>query len=273
MGDISKKESKYLFNEKKPFCVMERTLTTYQSFHWHDFYEIEYIIEGDGDYAINGISHQITANTLFFSTPSDFHEIIFNHPTKLIKIQFLPEFMNTNFLNHITEPIILKDSKKMFLTFFDYICKYSSRNDKFSTQFIKDMLNSLLFLIMSSSDKCIGEKAYTTNRHFQQALKYINNHFTEPMSLQDIAKQVNVSPVYLSSLFKKHSGQKISDYITSLRLNHAYNLIKNTNIPINEVFYLCGYNSYPHFIRAFKAKYEDSPNHLRKTLHQKEFEK
>ena len=268
MAIIDKKEAKDLFNDKRLFTVKQVTLTQYQPFHWHDFYEIEYILDGSGEYIINGIAHEIKPQALFFSTPSDFHEITFHNPTTIIKVQFLPEMINSDLYSLLDTPVVLNDEDNAFRLYLAHIYTHSKNFDNYSQLFINHIINALLILITTSRNQTDGKKLYTVNEHFHKVLSYINNHFTEEISLHELSKKVNLSPDYLSTLFKKHSGQKISDYITTIRLNHAYKLIKNTNMTINEICYSCGYNSYPHFIRTFKAKYGNSPNQMRKALRQ-----
>lgn len=272
MHNIDKKESVFLFKDGRLFAAEEKLIKEYQVFHWHDFYEIEYVLEGEGEYIINGTSFEIAPNMLFFSTSSDFHEINFYVPTKIITVQFHPIFIEQRFRNLISGPIVLTDSKGVYINYLKPICEYQSLKDECGEIFVKNMLNATLFLLVASSDNADVKKDFVINERFQQTLRYLNNHFTEELSLSKVAKEINMSPEYLSSFFKKHSGQKLSDYISELRLKHACNLTMSTDIPINEICFMSGYNSYSHFIRTFKKKYGDSPNHMRK-IYQKSIKK
>ena len=78
--------------------------------HWHEFYEIEYIISGSGIYEIDGIEYKITPGTLFFMTPVDFHNVNANN-VELYNIQFSAFAANTEILAEITE--------RNFPTFFE----------------------------------------------------------------------------------------------------------------------------------------------------------
>lgn len=268
MNAIKKFNSMDFPNTDIPFYSKKKSLSQNKSvsLHWHDFFELEYIIDGDGEYIINGVAHKIDKNIMFLSTPSDFQEIVFNTQTQIITIQFMPEMICREVYRELNKPIVLNDKDGVFLNYLNPLCTYGSTTGQYNESFIKHMLNATLFLLMFQSNTVTGKKVYEVNEYFHQTLVYINNHFTEQLSLNDLAKRVNLTPEYLSRLFKKHSGQSISNYVSEIRLNYAYNLVINSQIPINEISDSSGYNSYPHFIRTFKEKYGDSPNRLRKKL-------
>jgi len=264
MSKISKYSSKYFRNNTIPFSSERKTISYYQAIHRHDYFEIEYILSGSGKYIINGVSYEIEPNTLFFSTPSDFQEIIFSTHTDLLNIQFTPEMVDKEIYLNLTNPVVLSDSKKSYENFFHPLCTYSPNNGKYNELFVRHILNAALFLISSSQKRIVGQKQYEINEYFHKILVYINKNFQEQITLTELAKQMNLTPEYISRLFKKNSGQTISDYITNMRLNYALKLVNNTKIPINEIAISSGYNSNPHFIRTFKEKFGISPNKMRK---------
>ena len=263
MASITKYESAELF-AGEAIKTEIKTMTYYQPIHWHNFFELEYIVEGDGECIINGVSHKIESHTLFLSTPSDFHELKFNKDTKIINLQFLPEMLNPEIYHILKNPIVFNDSKAAFFNYITPICSYGPQSGNYNKMFVKYMLNATLFLISSQYIHNTGKMVYQINDYFHKTIMYINNHFDEELTLADLAKKVNLTPEYMSRIFKKHSGQRLSDYITNVRMNHAYNLVINTVLSINEIAVASGYNSCPHFIREFKKKYGNSPNKLRK---------
>jgi YesN/AraC family two-component response regulator len=78
-----------------------------------------------------------------------------------------------------------------------------------------------------------------------------------------IAEKFNITPQYLSSLFKEKTGQNLSDYITHLRIEKAKLLLTQTNYSVNEIALKVGY-IYPNsFINVFKKKVGLSPTKYR----------
>lgn len=85
------------------------------------------------------------------------------------------------------------------------------------------------------------------------ACQYIEEHYREKISVADLARQLYLTPNYLSSLFKKHTGSSLSEYITVCRIRKAKELMADSNdIKTYEIADLVGYNDYEHFRKVFK---------------------
>ena len=80
------------------------------------------------------------------------------------------------------------------------------------------------------------------SRHKQPitiAIEYIEKHYAEPVSLEDICAQVDLSYHYFSGLFKQETGGNITDYLIQVRIDHAKRLLKDTTKNISEIAELC----------------------------------
>lgn len=85
------------------------------------------------------------------------------------------------------------------------------------------------------------------------------------VSLQHIAEQVQLTPQYLSGLFKTETGQNFTDYVLEIRMDKAKRLLKETNLKIYEVASYCGYASPKHFNNTFKQIIGKTPNEFRES--------
>lgn len=92
---------------------------------------------------------------------------------------------------------------------------------------------------------------------------YPGNFETNTLCLNDIARHANISPAYLSSLFKKVSGQSISDTITALRIESACHYLESTSLSLKEISTKCGYTNQYYFSNSFKKKLGMSPSAYR----------
>jgi len=93
---------------------------------------------------------------------------------------------------------------------------------------------------------------------------FIDETYSDPnLSLSLIAEKFNITPQYLSSLFKEKTGQNLSDYITYLRVEKAKLLLTQTNYSVNEIALKAGYIYPSSFINAFKKKVGISPTKYR----------
>lgn len=71
--------------------------------------------------------------------------------------------------------------------------------------------------------------------YIRPAKKYIADHFRENIMLADVANMLHITPVYLSTIFKKEEGQNFSEYIIQYRMNIAKELLKKPEYSISQV--------------------------------------
>ena len=81
---------------------------------------------------------------------------------------------------------------------------------------------------MSEKQKGGEEKKEVSNLMVQKAMDYIALNYSEKISLKNIAEELYLSPNYLSELFKRHTDQNISEYITQFRLDKAKMCIRDS---------------------------------------------
>lgn len=88
--------------------------------------------------------------------------------------------------------------------------------------------------------------------------QYIDEHFGEDLSLQDVAEKAFLSTVYFSRFFKKQTGENFSDYLLRVRMEHAAQYLKE-NKKVTDVSQACGYSNSGYFSRIFKEYYGCTP--------------
>ncbi|WP_066713040.1 helix-turn-helix domain-containing protein [Clostridium sp. Marseille-P299] len=109
-------------------------------------------------------------------------------------------------------------------------------------------IRELTYIIHSIKENS-EEHSFGINRN---VLKYIETHFNEELSLQEIASLANVSPQYFSRLFREKMGMTYVDYLTKVRINKAVELLKYSDKTIQEICYDVGYKDPNYFSRVFK---------------------
>ena len=94
---------------------------------------------------------------------------------------------------------------------------------------------------------------------------YIFEHISQEISRDDIAASVNLSPQYLSTVFKRETNCTLSDYIRNERINFAKRLLKQTNLPISVISENVGYDSLSYFSSVFRQIVGCTPREYRKS--------
>lgn len=110
-----------------------------------------------------------------------------------------------------------------------------------------------------------------TMRHYsptiQKALICIDADLSGPISLHSLADTLNISSSYLSSLFKKETGQTLTDYINTKRMDLARHLLKTTRLQIQTIAQHCGIMDVQYFSKVFKRSTGLSPKQYRDSRH------
>lgn len=93
----------------------------------------------------------------------------------------------------------------------------------------------------------------------KNAINYITEHYSEDISVQTLAKISKLNPTYFGILFRGSTGMTFRQYITSVRLNYAENLLKSGEHNVTDTAYLCGFSDVSYFCRVYKKSRGISP--------------
>lgn len=97
-----------------------------------------------------------------------------------------------------------------------------------------------------------------------QAIEYINNHISEPLSIDSICATVFMSKYYFCRTFKKETGLSVMEYILSTRISLAQEMLLNGNLSISQISDRCGFSSLAYFCNIFKKKNGKTPLQYRR---------
>lgn len=98
------------------------------------------------------------------------------------------------------------------------------------------------------------------------AKSFINNYYCRGITLEDVSREVNLSPYYFSKLFKAETGENFIDYLTDIRIAKAKQLLHNKELSIKEICYTIGYSDPNYFSRNFKKIVGLTPTEFRGRL-------
>ncbi|CAM3420927.1 response regulator [Paenibacillus lupini] len=98
----------------------------------------------------------------------------------------------------------------------------------------------------------------------QQAIDYIEEHYLDnDLSIKQVAECIHLNPSYLSTLFKKETGETFTGYVTRLKLQKAQVLLRNTDMKISEICQTVGFDDSTYFSSVFKKHFQVSPSEFR----------
>lgn len=99
----------------------------------------------------------------------------------------------------------------------------------------------------------------------KDSISYINEHFSEPITLNDLAKKACLSPFYFTRIFSKETGVTPYQYLISTRISAAKFLLKSTSFSIKEIGEQCGFQTFSSFCYTFKKWENQTPSMYRKS--------
>lgn len=100
-------------------------------------------------------------------------------------------------------------------------------------------------------------------RGISEVLRYIEKHFHEPVSVNDLTKVACLSQSYLNAQFRKATGMGTHEYLEHFRMQMARKMLLDPCIPIADVASKCGFEDAHYFARRFKAFHHQTPSHFR----------
>ena len=242
--------------------------------HGHPFCELILFTQGTGQHIINSRSYPFSPGSIALLSPSDVHGWTNNAGSRhcCIKLRFSYSF----YFSHLSELCYFK-----FLPVISRLCDpdyhaalqlldllYQEQQDPSrinSALFAENLIEQLLILLqrnLSSHENGLS-KNYLSSR---KILQYLEEHFREPISAEEVAKSLNYSPKYFSHLFTKEFNVPFQEYLQSLRLNYAFTLVKYSDQPIIDICYQSGFRTPSYFSTAFKRKFGQTPRDVRKQL-------
>jgi len=245
--------------------------------HWHSNLEIIYILEGNLEVEINNSMYLINEDELIIISPRDIHLTAHKESNTGILLQIPYKFLEDNIADihnihfecnsYIQKPenTIYIEEIKHLLKSFSEIYKNKSLGYKLKiNSLIFDLLYILINKFSTSLSKLSIQKTVRYLDRLDLITKYVEIHYAECLSLDDISAQAGLNSEYFSRFFKKYMGITFIKYLNSVRLEHFYRDLTNTDSSISELIEKNGFTNYKMFMKLFKDTYEHTPSELRR---------
>lgn len=130
---------------------------------------------------------------------------------------------------------------------------------------VDDFFTALTAIIQKAVVSTDNTKAILRHNIGQELVNYINEHcFSYDFQITSMAEYFSVSPQHMRKLFKNHTGIGLSDYIANYKLEKAMQLLRETNMTLQDIVFEIGNTDVSGFIRLFKQKTGMTPGQYRK---------
>lgn len=250
-------------------------------FHYHDFDKIIILLSGSVTYMIEGRAYELQPYDTVLVNHNEIHRPLIDTrvPYERIIVYLSPGFLSAYQTDEYDLGCCFKKARENHShvlrmhspqkrTLFDTIRRLetASREGGYAGQLYCQVL-FLEFLILLNrtafSQKLDYTDTFSADRRILTVLDYINQNLSENLDIDIIADRFHFSRYHLMRLFKQETGYTISRYITSKRLLAARELLQ-TDLPVTEICYRCGFQNYSTFSRAYKLEFGECPRTTRR---------
>ena len=244
--------------------------------HHHDFYEVYFFLSGNVQYNIESRSYLLTPGDVLLISPMELHQPMFGAEHReyerivlWIDKQFLEGFnlqgqdlaacFDTTLPGH-TNLLRPEGVARQYLTFLlENLMVEVASEDPYSEMAALSLLAQVLVSLNRLAKQSAGEESKSgRDATVYSVLGYINEHYSENLTLDDLANRFFISKYHLSREFQRLVGTSVHRYIIQKRLVMAKQMLSEGK-PSSEVYQHCGFGDYSNFFRAFKAEYQISP--------------
>lgn len=224
--------------------------------HFHDFYEIYYLAEGNMRYIIADDFYEISKNDVVLIPRGVIHNTSYGDGgTKRILINFSESYVSDPSLLSVFDKKIVKLSERdgfALESIFKDLEAEQARNDKYSKTLISQYLNELFILLSRSEIKNISPELDGYTQIMQAAVKYINSNYSREIALCDLSLKFGLSKSFFSRKFKQITGFGMAEYITLVRIKNAEKMLLEGKYSVTYVAFSCGFNDCSYFAATFK---------------------
>lgn len=246
--------------------------------HIHGCYELEFLVEGKGSNRINNSLKKVSSGSFWLCQPNDMHLLELEEECgKCLTIKFNDEiigqkassklFQMQEFVGRLNEQEMQQiiSQIELFVQLVKTIQKESEKE-----WFYSGFLEFLLAWCFGKQEESLSTSSDVEfDVRYENLLKvifYIRKNTDKQIRVKDLCDICNYTPNYLSRLFKKMTGDTISDYINKEKMRKAISLMEASNYTITEISNLLGFLSPYYFSIVFKKYYKMSPSQYREIV-------
>lgn len=245
--------------------------------HWHEEAELTLITSGKCIYKIDLVEYEVEEGDILFVPPLFLHSITLGNNKKVssetyvFHLKFLggnsTDICSTRYLAPIMNqefsmPCVIKPNYPAYVSLRKIFNQINTTYDESIIGYelaLKSLFLQTIFLLLQYSKKVAVPDTEKVSDKIKNVLDYIELHYSETITVSQLAKLCYFSDYHFMRFFKKHMNMTCVEYINNLRLEKAVELFEKGNSSIMEVSLSVGFHNLSYFHRAFKKKYRMTP--------------
>lgn len=284
-----------VLNDIFPLTI-NKTLMTRQEYppdfhHWHNFFEISYMMKGDSICHVGDQYYHVTEGDIVLFNNTEVHGWDIQEDMRLLVLNFTGEIIYASGGDSLGGALDAFDSGYLGI-YTEDTCHFQNIIYKYGkyTQNIYQLMQEIYdeythersgkYLMIKANVLKILTILYRNfqlppTRHYllaekrenliglERVLDYMNAHYEDKIILADMAEINHMNPTYFSTFFHKITGQKFSEYIINLRIQKAHERIISTRDSITTIAMECGFSNMSNFYRLYHNRLGHTPSESR----------
>ena len=234
----------------------------------HRMFELTYVDQGELHSVADGVDLKLAAGDMVLYGPDQWH-------MHYADIGVAPRYVTISFDAEGYDLSCLMNQKfkspQKAIALLQQMLREQDRMDEYSEDLILNLLSQLILTLLRQSNhpvqpikspQCINNE----NEIIQRAQQYISQNVRNKLSVPLVAKNADVSPSYLTSLFHKHLQISPGEYIRRVKLQESKQMIREGNMNFSQIAQTLQYSTIHHFSRQFKEKFGITPTEYAKSV-------
>ena len=254
------------------------------SHHTHDFYEINYVLDGSITEIVSGHELPMSKGDAILMHPGVFHMIRDNKEATVLNILIRPQWFTTA-LSALEEGTLGKfvstassESYAEYLVFYGadsaekHVCALIDEEQEGEAYSRLASEGHLLLLLAKLSRSAVRSELSSGQdsgyRRFAAILSYLYEN-SAALDASTLALRFGYSEAHLSRLFRKYTNRTPAEFLKSVRLRHVESLLLESDAPASHLASEAGFQCMPYFHRLFKSTYKMTPTEYRRAQKRK----
>lgn len=249
-----------------------------QHSHFHLTCEMIFVVSGQAEFEVDGRHYLASKGSIVFINSYEKHNVcILNQPYRryfaMVQAAELEHALPSSVLpgifknrpagfSHCVSPNSFGDEPERL---FSALLREVNSENFYAEQMVRTLLEQILILVYRACPQNFALLESNANNRIREVQQYIEQHFTEPIHVAELADRFFVNHCYLAHAFKQLVGCSPKQYISLNRLSYAKELLENSNLPVFQIAYQCGFSDTNNFIRSFRNYSGLSPNQYRQS--------
>ena len=235
----------------------------------HPMPELTYVDRGSLHSVVDGVETELKQGDLVIYGPNQWH-------MQYADIGVAPRFVTISFdfSGADLSPLLNRKfvAPQKVVSLLQNMLREQEEPDEYSNDTILSDLCRLIVLLLREASNPRDQKlqaahsVHSENELIRQAQQYISAHIRDKLSVPLVAKQVDVSPSYLTALFHKNLQISPGEYIRRSKLQESKQMIRENNLNFTEIAAALQYSTVHHFSRQFKEKFGITPTEYAKSV-------